>query len=88
MYIHIGNDRSLLDRDIIGIFDIETSVADDTREYLAAAGRRKNAVYVSFDMTKSYIVAVDGSGMEKVYITNVSHRTISCRAGKSGKAKR
>lgn len=82
MYIHLGNDRSLRDTDIIGIFDIETSVADDTREYLAAAGRRKNAEYVSYDMTKSYVVAVDGRGMEKVYITNVSHRIIAGRASK------
>ncbi|MBQ5331594.1 MAG: DUF370 domain-containing protein [Oscillospiraceae bacterium] len=79
MYIHIGNNKSIRDKDIIGIFDIEASVSDDTREYLAAAGRRNNAVYVSYEETKSFIVSV-GEGREKVYITNVGHRTLAERA--------
>ena len=79
MYIHIGNNYSLRDEGIIGIFDIDTSVSDDTREYLAAAGRRKNAVYVSMEETKAFIVEVSND-KEKVYITNVSHRVLAARA--------
>ena len=78
MYVHIGNNAVVRDSDIIGVFDIETSMDDDTREYLAAAGRRRNAVYVSWKETKSFIVSVE-KGKEKVYITNVGHKTIANR---------
>lgn len=79
MYIYLGSDTVVRDTDIIGIFDIESSVQSDTREYLAAAGRRRTAEYVSYEMPKSFITAVE-NGKEKVYITNVSRGTLVKRA--------
>jgi hypothetical protein len=79
MYIHIGNERTVRTGDIIGIFDIETTVSAETREYIAAAGKRKNAVYVSYDMPKCFICAVE-DGKEKVYVTNISSRTVIKRS--------
>ncbi|MBQ5316735.1 MAG: DUF370 domain-containing protein [Oscillospiraceae bacterium] len=78
MYIHLGSDTVIRDSDLIGIFDIETSVNADTREYLAASGRRKTAVYVSYDMPKAYVTAIT-DGRERVYITNVSPATLKKR---------
>ncbi|MBQ5312412.1 MAG: DUF370 domain-containing protein [Oscillospiraceae bacterium] len=83
MYIHLGADTVVRDSDIIGIFDIETSVNADTRQYLAASGRRKTAVYVSYDMPKSFVTAICG-GKERVYITNVSRGTLQKRVRMSG----
>lgn len=80
MYIHLGGDEVITDRDIIGIFDIEnTSVGKITREYLTAAGKRKSERYVSYDMPKSYIVA-EKDGRERVYISNISPATLLKRS--------
>ena len=79
MYIHLGSDTVVRDSDIIGVFDIEnTSVSRITKDYLAASGKRRSAVSVSYEMPKSFIIAtVDGR--EKVYISNVSSATIMKR---------
>ncbi len=76
MYIHLGNDTSVSDKDIIGVFDIEnTSVSRRTREFLAAAGKSGSTVSVSSDMPKSFVICED-----KVYITAVSAATLRKRA--------
>lgn len=84
MYIHLGNDTVVREWDIIGIFNIEnTSVSRDTREYLASSGKRKTAVYVSYDMPKSFVVSTR-DGKERVFISPVSSATIQkrCREGR------
>ena len=79
MYIHLGSDTVVRDSDIIGVFDIEnTSVSRITKDYLAASGKRKSAVSVSYEMPKSFIIATV-EGREKVYISNVSSATIMKR---------
>ena len=80
MYIHIGCDHVVRDKDIIGIFDIEnTSVGKITREYLSAAGKRRSDVYVSYDMPKSFIAA-ESEGKERVYISPIAPATLIKRA--------
>ena len=45
MYIHLGNEISISDRGIIGIFDIEnTSLGNDTRQYLKRANDDGNVI--------------------------------------------
>lgn len=82
MYIHLGSESVARSEDIIGIFDIEnTSVGKITREYLAAAGKRRSDVYVSYDMPRSFILTEE-NGKEKIYISPVSSSTIIKRAVK------
>ena len=80
MYLHLGSDTVVRSGDIIGVFDIEnTSVSKNTREFLAGAGKRKNAVTVSYDMPKSFTVAVE-RGKERVYISALSSAAILKRS--------
>lgn len=82
MYIHLGSDTVVRDSDIIGVFDIEnTSVSRDSREFLAASGKRKSAVTVSYEMPRSFVAATV-EGRERVYISNVSSSTIIKRCRK------
>lgn len=75
MYIHLGNDTSISDKKIIGIFDIEnTSVNKNTREFLANAGKNKKTVYVSNEMPKAYVLCTD-----EIFITAVSPLTLRKR---------
>ena len=84
MYIHLGNEISISDKRIIGIFDIEnTSLGNDTREYLKKATARKQVVNVSMEMPKSFIVCSDNKSEDTVFISPISVNTLHKRAGTS-----
>lgn len=84
MYIHLGNEISISDRGIIGIFDIEnTSLGNDTRQYLKRATGDGNVINVSFEMPKSFIVCSEKKSGETVYVSQISPATLLRRAVKS-----
>ena len=75
MYISLGNDVSVLQSDIIGVFDIEkTSVVKSVNDFLGYCQRNNRIYYVSLEMPKSFVVCSDC-----VYITNISAYTIRKR---------
>ncbi len=75
MYISLGNDVSVLQSDIIGVFDIEkTSVVKSVNDFLGYCQRNNRIYYVSLEMPKSFVVCSDC-----VYITNISANTIRKR---------
>lgn len=77
MYISLGNDVSVLQSDIIGVFDIEkTSVVKSVNDFLGYCQKNNRIYYVSLEMPKSFVVCSDC-----VYITNVSAGTIRKRFG-------
>lgn len=77
MYISLGNDVSVLQSDIIGVFDIEkTSVVKSVNDFLGYCQKNNRIYYVSLEMPKSFVVCSDC-----VYITNVSTNTIRKRFG-------
>ncbi|MCI1966630.1 MAG: DUF370 domain-containing protein [Oscillospiraceae bacterium] len=81
MYLHLGQDTVVLMKDIIGIFDLETStISQTTRDTLAAAQKSGRVVNVSMEMPKSFVLC--GKGKEtKVYITQISSSTLLKRTG-------
>ena len=76
MFLFLGGDVTVQNRDIIGIFDIEEcSVSRMTADYLNSCQKNGRVEYISLDMPKSFIVCSD-----KTYISNVSNSTINKRA--------
>lgn len=80
MYLHTGNGYSVKISNILGIFDIENTTTDGryTREYLERAEKEKRCIYTTFEMPKSFIVAVE-DGKEKVYISQLAVSTLRKR---------
>ena len=58
MYLNIGQDTVIIDKDILGIFDMDnTTVMKSTREYINTAAKNDECVYVSLEeLPKSFIV--------------------------------
>ena len=57
MYLHLGNETIIRTKDIIGIFDLDsTTVSKRSRDYLTKAEKRKEAVTVSYELPKSFVV--------------------------------
>lgn len=76
MYLHIGEDTLIRDRDIIGIFDMDTSTVNKaTRDYLKKAEQDKRVVYVNYDLPKCFVVTD-----KKVFISPINTSTLSKRA--------
>ncbi len=80
MYIHLGEQISINDTTVIGIFDIEnTTIGSDTRAYLSRLEKEGNAVNVSTEMPKSFVVCIE-NGVEVAYISSISVSTLRKRA--------
>ena len=76
MFIHLGEDTVINDKEIIGVFDIDTSTVNKaTRDYLSKAEKDKRVIYVNYDLPKSFIVCDD-----KVYISPINTSTINKRS--------
>lgn len=82
MYIHLGQDIIINDKELIGIFDIDKcSISKITRDYLSKAQKTKKIVNVSYEIPKSFVVCKDKKGIVKVYISPISCSTLKKRAG-------
>lgn len=87
MFIHIGHDTVIIDKEIVGIFDIEnTTTMKNTVDYLNSAEKSGNVKNVApYELPKSFIVCQEPSG-RVIYISPVSVGTILKRIEASKKA--
>lgn len=72
MYLHVGNNKNIRERDIIGIFDMDNStVSHITRKYLADAEKENRLISASDEIPKSFLVYKE-NGIIKVCISQIS----------------
>ena len=78
MYLNIGNDMAVRDRNIIGIFDMDnTSTSKRTREFLSAAEKNGEVVPCD-DLPKSFVLTAE-YGLDRIYLTSLSAATLEKR---------
>lgn len=84
MFLHLGGDVVIKEKDIIAIMDMDTSsYSKITREYLKNAEKSEDVVNVSFeDLPKSYVVCREDN-KRKVYISPISSVTLLKRVNNS-----
>lgn len=77
MYLHLGNNYVIPEREIIGIFDMDnTTVSKHTRNLLRLAEKDKRVTAVTNDLPKSFVLCRDGS----VYLCQISPSALAGRA--------
>ncbi len=60
MYLHVGNNRNIRTKNIIGIFDTDNaSLSADTRKYLVEAEKEGMLEAASAEIPKSFIIYAD-----------------------------
>ncbi len=80
MYLHLGQETIIRERDIIGIFDLDnTTVSKKTREYLSKAEKDGKVTAVSYELPKSFVICCDGKN-ENVYLSQLSPATLKKRS--------
>lgn len=76
MYLHIGEDTLVRDKDIIGIFDMDNSTVNKaTRDYLKKAEKDKKVIYVNYDLPKCFVVTD-----KNVFVSPINTGTLNKRA--------
>ncbi len=81
MFIHLGQDTVVNEKEIVGIFDIEnTTISKNTRVFLREAEKRKEVINVSYELPKSFIICSKGKKNKRVYISQISSSTLLKRS--------
>ena len=75
-YLHLGSDTSIEIRNIVGIFDMDTTtVSKHTREFLSLSEKENQIVNVTYELPKSYIL-YDFDGEYSVYLSQLNAATL------------
>ena len=84
MYLHLGQNTVVRDKDIIGIFDLDiTSQSLRTRQYLNTAQKRGQVVAVTQELPKSFVITAEKRRDQRVYISQLSTATLLRRTDSS-----
>lgn len=77
MYLNIGQDTVITDKDVLGIFDLDnTTVSKSTREYINTASKNGECITVSFEeLPKSFIITAKND-KKNIYISPLNTSTI------------
>ena len=80
MYLHLGQDTIVNERDIVGVFDLDNStVSRHTRDFLSKAQKEGRVVNVSMELPKSFVVC-RRDGRTTVYLSQISTAPLLRRA--------
>jgi hypothetical protein len=83
IYLNVGSGKSIKEKDIIGIFDMDTStVSPITRKLLSEADKNKRTETLSYEIPKSFILYKAENGETKVCFSQFSSSSLFGRMGK------
>ncbi len=83
MYLHLGQETVVKTRDVVGIFDMDTStVAKSTRDFLNRKEKEKEVITVTFELPKTFVITNKKKSKKSlVYISQLSSSTLQKRNG-------
>ena len=79
MYLHIGNGKSVKKKDIIGIFDLDTSTVTKTgKDFINKHERRGEVEYDDDDLPRSFVL-VEENKKYKIKLSRISSKGLTAR---------
>ncbi len=83
MYLHLGDEVMAKNRQIIGVFDLDTAtVTKATRDFLSDAQKKGIVVNISENLPKSFVL-YEENGQFKVFVSPLATSTLRRRAQNS-----
>lgn len=80
MFLHIGNGKSVLKKNVIGIFDLDTSTVSKTgKDFINKKEKEGLVEYDDFDLPRSFVL-VKENGKYKVKLSRISSTGLKMRA--------
>lgn len=87
MYIPIGLDLSVRERDVVGVFDLDnTSWSKRTREFLSAAEQNGEVVEATDTLPKSFVLTRE-YGMQRIYLTKANSAALQRRMARGSQSR-
>ena len=84
MYLHIGNGQSVKKKDVIGIFDLDTSTVTKTgKDFINRLEKNGAIEYADDDLPRSFVL-VNEKGKNKVKLSRISSKGLLTRVNESG----
>ena len=84
MYLHLGQDTIVLQKDVVGIYDMDNcSASHITRAFLREAEQAGQVVGVAEELPKSFVI-VRAEGNTTVYLSQLSTATLQKRSAAVG----
>lgn len=81
MFLHIGSDVVIPLKNVIAIFDIETTtLSKDTRDFLKTAEEEGFIETISEDIPRSFVITEEDK-KSKIYLSPISSVTLNKRCG-------
>lgn len=81
MFLHIGGDVVIPEKNIVAILDIETTtISDETKHFLKVSEETKLIQSISEDLPKTFIVT-ESEKKYKIYLSPISSMTLMKRSG-------
>ena len=78
MYLHIGNNKIIRHRDIVGIFDLDNAtVSSVSRAFLRQAQKGGKLISITDEIPKSMVLTADGTA----YLCQISPSALHGRIG-------
>ncbi len=85
MYLHLGEEVMARNRQIIGVFDLDTStVTKATRDFLERAQKEGRVTNIGENLPKSFVL-YEEDGRTRVFISPLAASTLRRRAASSGR---
>ena len=80
MFLHIGNGKSVLKKDIIGIFDLDSStVTKQGKDFINRKEKEGLVEYEDDDLPRSFVLCNE-SGKYKIKLSRISAQGLKMRA--------
>ena len=77
IYLNVGGGKSIKEKNIVGIFDMDTStVSSVTRKLLSEAERNNRTEFPSLEIPKSFILYKSDDGKFKVCFSQFSSASL------------
>lgn len=82
MYLHIGSNRNIREKQILGIFDADSAtISSVTRKYLSDAEKKNAVEAANEELPKSFVVYIDRDGERKICFSQLSSTALLGRIG-------
>ena len=83
MYLHVGNNRNIREKQILGIFDADSAtISSVTRKYLAQAEKEGAVEAANEELPKSFVVYFDAKGNKRICFSQLSSAALGGRMEK------
>ena len=82
MYLHVGNNKTIRLRNVVGIFDADSAtVSAVTKKYLLRAEAERRVQFAAMELPKSFVLYRDRTGKYRVCFSQLSSSSLAGRVG-------